>query len=371
MLERPVGVGFIGAGNVLPAYLQVLDRLVPRGLAVEGPVCARDRSVWPDLQRRRPAIQLVAEIEAVLESDVDVVVVITPPGTHAELGERALESGKHVLVEKPLAETRAAGELLAKCARERGLHVLAAPFVQLAPTFRALWTLVADGAIGHAHSARGLYGNAGSHWASWYHTGGVGPFAELGVYNVKSLTALLGAVVEVQAAEASAVRERVIDGRLVVGLDPDVVHALLRHSGGALSVVTASQAVQRYRRPALEVYGTEGTANLIGDDWDPRGLEVWRNEAGRWEVYEPIEPTWLWADGLRELVLAVREERPPLADIEHDLHVLDVISAVKTAALERSAVRVESDFEPPALRLDVAMEDSTHLHDHTRPTDEQ
>lgn len=370
MLDRAVGVGFIGAGNVLPAYLQVLDRLVPRGLAVEGPVCARDENAWPELRRRRPAIRLVSTAEAVLDSDVDVVVVLTPPDTHSELAARVLESGKHVLVEKPLAGSRAAAEVIAERAGELGLHLLAAPFVQLAPTFRALWTMVADGAIGHAHSARGLYGNAGSHWASWYHTGGVGPFAELGVYNVKSLTALLGAVVEVQAAEASAVRERMIDGRLVADLDPDVVHALLRHSEGALSVVTASQAVQRYRRPALEVYGTEGTANLLGDDWDPQGLEVWRNEAGRWEVYEPIEPTWLWADGLRELVLAVREERRPLADIEHDLHVLDVISAVKTAALERAAVRVESDFEPPALRWEVPM-DSTHLHDHTRPADEQ
>jgi len=55
-----VGVGFIGAGNVLGAYLRVLDLLIPKGVACEGPVFARDRSAWDDLRRRRPGIRLVA-----------------------------------------------------------------------------------------------------------------------------------------------------------------------------------------------------------------------------------------------------------------------------------------------------------------------
>ena len=43
---RPIKVGIIGAGNVLFAYLQAMDRLVPRGLAQFGPVCARRREKW-------------------------------------------------------------------------------------------------------------------------------------------------------------------------------------------------------------------------------------------------------------------------------------------------------------------------------------
>ena len=66
--------------------------------------------------------------------------------------------------------------------------------------------------IGRVHSARGLYGNAGSPWAAWYHRGGVGPLAETGIYNLKSLTALLGPVAEVLAAEAIAVPHREAGG---------------------------------------------------------------------------------------------------------------------------------------------------------------
>ena len=363
MTDRPpVRVGFVGAGSVLWAYLQVLDRLVPRGLAVEGPICARRTEVWPGILRRRPGARLVADPREVVEAeDVEVVVVLTPPAGHASIARLALEAGKHAVVEKPIAAGRAEAEALFALAGARGLYLLAAPFVQLSPTFRALWTLLRDGAIGHIHSARGLYGNAGSTWASWYHDSGVGPLAETGIYNLKSLTAILGPAAEVLAAEATAVPTRP---------DPDVSHIVLRHAGGALSSVVASHAVQRYRRPALELYGTEGTANLLGDDWGPRGFEVWRNEAGRWEEYEPVEPTWLWADGLREAVSAIREGRAPLADPAHDLHLLDVIDAARLAARERAAVPVASTFGP----LDLALElpSGAHdVHDHTRPLDEQ
>lgn len=366
----PVCVGIVGAGNVLPAYLLVLDRLVPRGLAVEGPICARRREAWPEILVRRPHARLVSAAEEVLDSEADVVLVITPPASHAEIARLALEAGKHVVVEKPFALNRSEGEVLVNLARKRELHLLAAPFVQLAPTFRALWTLVRAGAIGAVHSARALYGNAGSHWAGWYHTSGVGPLAEAGIYNLKSLTALLGPVVDVLAAEATAVPRRHAGEGDISDPDPDVSHVVLRHDSGALSSIVSSQAIQRYRRPALELYGTEGTANLLGDDWDPRGFEVWRNEAARWEEYEPIDGSWPWADGLREAVAAVAEERTPLADNEHDLHLLDVIDAARLAASERRAVPVASRFGQLDLRLELPI-GVHHLHDHTRPREEQ
>ena len=111
-MPDPPRVGFVGAGSVLWAYLQVLDRLVPRGLALEGPICARRRETWPGLLARRPGAQLVETALEVVESDSDVVVVVTPPGSHAELARLALEHGKHVVVEKPLAGTRAEAEPL-------------------------------------------------------------------------------------------------------------------------------------------------------------------------------------------------------------------------------------------------------------------
>ena len=64
---------------------------------------------------------------AVAESDVEIFVIITPPDSRAELVRLALEYGKHVVVEKPLASTRAEAEVLADLASDPGLYLLVAP----------------------------------------------------------------------------------------------------------------------------------------------------------------------------------------------------------------------------------------------------
>ena len=334
-------------------------------------MCAHSAERRQELAARRPGMPLVAEIADVVgDPAVDVIVVITPPALHAEHVRLALEAGKHVLCEKPVGEGREEAEPLYRLASERGLLLLAAPFVQLNPTFRALWTAVADGAIGRPHSARALYGTAGATWAAWFHDGSVGPLAELGIYNLKSLTALLGPVEEIQVAESTAVPQREVAGALLEDPGHDVQHVILRHAGGALSSIVTGQAIQRYRRPALEIYGTEGTANLLGDDWDSSGYELWRNSAAFWESHDSLDPTWLWCDGLRELVACVREGRAPLASSSHDLHLLDIVEAARVASRERRAVAVSSGFDALDLRVPPPGE-LHHQHDRTRPPDEQ
>jgi predicted dehydrogenase len=334
-----------------------------------GPICARRPEAWDRIRSRRPGIQLVADAEAVLDADVDVVAVLTSAASHAELARSALEQGKHVLVEKPLAASREEGVELVELARERGLRLIAAPFVHLSPTFRALSSELQDGAIGPVHSARGLYGVPPPDWNTWMVQ--VGPLADLGIYNLKSLTCLLGPIVEVSAAETTTSAERSaggVDGDATV---PDVIHVIARHESGALSSVVASWAIHAYRRPALELFGTEGTANLLGDDWDPGGYRVYRSAEGAWREVESLDRTWLWTDGLRELIEAVRENRPPLANLEQDLHLLEVLAAARRAATERAAVTVTSRFEPIDLHLRGSEVPQGHLHDHTRPPEDQ
>jgi predicted dehydrogenase len=354
---RAIGVGVIGAGSVLWAYLQQLDRLIPRGLATEGPICARRREAWPELRAKRPAIDLRAAADEVFTSDVDVVAILTSPSSHASLAIDALRHGKHVLVEKPLGLSVAEATAVYEEADRRGRHVLAAPFVQLSPTFRELWTRVTDGEIGRVHAARASYGNLGAPWASWFRDREIGPLAEVGIYNLSSLTALLGPAVELTAATS----------RSPAGPDGATMHVTLRHVGGAISSITASHAMSAYRRPGLELYGTEGTANLLGDDWDPHGIEVWRD--GAWTTFTSRDPTWLWTDGLREIVVALAEGRTPRADRDHALHVVELIEAATRAARDGGTVGVTSRPPPVDRRIDLGAD--VHVHDHTRPPDDQ
>jgi predicted dehydrogenase len=370
-MTKAVCVGFVGAGNVLPAYLQLLDRLAPRGAATQGPIHVRRADAAAEICARRPGAQVVTRVEDVLESDdVELVVILTPPAAHSELVRAALDAGRHVLCEKPLAATAAEAEALFDHARSRARMLVAAPFVHLSPSFRHLWTLVNDGALGHVHAARAHYGNPGSTWASWYHEDELATLGDVGTYNLKSLVTLLGPVVEVHAAAGVATAERTIRGRVVPARDPDTWHLLLRHKSGALASVLASHATVGYRRPAIELYGTEGTANLLGDDWDPHGVELWREGERTWTVHMPEDTTWTWTDGLRDAIMALRAGRAPLADPAIDIHVLDIIGAAGRAAREGVAVAVTSTCAPfTALRYEPRR--GAHVHDRTRAADEQ
>ena len=72
-------------------------------------------------------------------------------------------------------------------------------------------------------------------------------------------------------------------------------------------------------------------------------------------------------------MMALIEGRAPLADLAHDIHLLEVIDAAKRAAKELAAVTVVSRFNPLDLRLQDSQNLYTrlHVHDHTRPEDEQ
>jgi len=361
-------IGFVGSGSVLWAYVRVLDDLAARGAAKAGPIHVRSRQRADDIRRIRPDAWIETDLDQVLAAEVDVIVLITPPQTHFELATAALERDKHVVCEKPLALSRDHGSALFELAADRGVHLIAAPFVHLSPSFRQLWTVIENGELGVVHSARGLYGNAGAPWAGWMHTTGVGPLAEMGIYNIKSLTSVLGPATEVLAFETLSEISRLVDGRPLADPEDDVSHLVMRHDGGAVSSVLASQAIHRYRRPALEFYGSEGTVNMLGDDWDPTAIELWTARRGRWETIDPPDSTWSWADGLRELVLALKDGRKPLASPEQDLHVLEILDAARRSARVSTPVSVESSFEPIGLRVDL----TSHAgHDHTRPVDMQ
>jgi hypothetical protein len=170
---------------------------------------------------------------------------------------------------------------------------------------------------------------------------------------------------------ATAVPERHAGNRPYPARDPDTWQLVLRHERGALASVLASHATPAYRRPAIELYGKTGTANLLGDDWDPAGLEVWRDDGHVWELREPEDATWLWTDGLREAVLALHGGRAPLDKPELDVHLIDVIAACGVRAAEARTVSVSSRF-PPWIELRPEREPAGHhVHDRTRPADEQ
>jgi predicted dehydrogenase len=347
----PVRLGVIGCGAVMPHYMAAAAPLVRGGavtLVAAADVDAGKRALC---EGRHGFRRFSTDWRAVVEApDVDAVLVLTPMGLHAEMACAALAAGKHVLVEKVMAPTLPEAAAMIAAARAHDRHLVCAPHVVLSPTFRAILGRVRRGEIGRVLAARARYGWADPFWqGGWVYGKQGGALFEFACYNVTSLTALVGPVRRVSAAATTVFPERELGGARVAVEAEDNAHVLLDFGGGVLGAVTTSFVFQRTRCPAVELYGSEGTAQLLGDDWEPRGHEVFRNRDGCWTVYDEPDPAWSWADGLGHLVDCIRAGRRPAVTPEHAFHVLEILVRAREAAADGRTRAVESRFDPPDL----------------------
>ncbi|MFO1499837.1 MAG: hypothetical protein U1G07_15825 [Verrucomicrobiota bacterium] len=187
---------------------------------------------------------------------------------------------------------------------------------------------------------------------------------DLGVYLITTLTGWLGPVQRVAAFSGIAMPERTVAGRSVQVQADDNVQLLLDFGGTCFASITTGFVIQQYRGAGLELFGTDGTINLLGDDWDPDGYELWQNSAGCWQLFKESHPDWSWSDGLRHLVECLHASQQPLVTPEHAYHVLDVMLAAQAAGEDGSARCLASTF--PRLAFASAQE-TVAAHPHPRP----
>jgi predicted dehydrogenase len=361
-MPHPVRLGIIGCGSVMQgSYMPLIERLRARGLVEVATVC--DISA---VQRERVAARwgferVEADYRTVVEApDVDLVLVLTAMPMHGPIARAALEGGKHVLVEKPMAVTlEEAAELLAVAQRSPGL-LLCAPHVVLSPTYQALWRQIQAGSIGRPLSARAIYGWSGPDWAEWFYQRGGGSLFDLGVYNVTTLTGLLGPAKRVTALAGVAIPERVVAGHPINVEAVDNAHVLIDFGSGLYAVVTTGFTIQQYRCPAVEIYGSEGTLQMLGDDWAPRGYELWQNGMGCWQLFNETAPAWPWTDGLRHMIECINDGSVPLIQPEHAYHVLEIMLKAEAAGRDGQARVIESSFTPPGFEH-IAQGTPAHL----------
>jgi predicted dehydrogenase len=359
-------IGIVGCGNVLSAYWAEVQKLAAKRQVELTIACGRPAQCNLVTDQLGISRFVTDYRELIAAPDVDLVVVLTPALTHFEITRAALLAGKHVLSEKPLATTLAeADELVELAARGPGVY-LPAPFTLLSPTYQAIARRIRRGDIGKPCLARGRYGWSGPGWNEWFFRPGGGPIFDLACYNLTSLTGWLGPVQRVTALTGTAIPERVVNDKPTNVAVEDNAQVLLDFGDACFGVVTSGFTMQQYRSPALEVYGSEGTLQMLGDDWDPDGYEFWHNAAGCWQVYKETTPDWPWADGLSHLVDCVRNGTRPLVTPQHARHVLEVMLAAQESGRAGAAKIVRSRFDPPDFPGPEPSEPAHLVHDRTR-----
>ncbi|HUR51706.1 MAG TPA: Gfo/Idh/MocA family oxidoreductase [Mycobacteriales bacterium] len=359
---QPLRVGVIGCGSISRAYAKSIGHYPELVLSA---ATDRDAPRAQDLTSRFGGTACATASELVLREDVDVVLNLTPHDQHAAVTCAALEAGKHVYSEKPVALTTAECTQLVDLARDQGRRLASAPATFLGESQQTAWKLLREGACGEVKL---IYAEVNHGRIERWHPApapfyAVGPLVDVGVYPLTLITAFFGPVRRVTAWGALLLPARTDSaGRPFAVTAPDAGMAILELATGPTVRLSVNFFVEATRQRGLEFHGDKGS--LVADFMDP-AAEVcvgkplptqWTPESIKEFLQEPFEPVALvrdpephsWGRGLRDLAVAIRGGTAHKASAEHATHVIDVIAAIAESARTGSSVRVHSAFVPPA-----------------------
>jgi predicted dehydrogenase len=380
-----LGIAIVGAGTMARAHsaaLTILPSLYPDLVPRPRLVAVADvhAGLAADLARRFGYARVEADWRrAVAADDVELIVACLPPILNREVVLAAAAAGKHVVCEKPLAESAmVAAELLAACRSAGVFHGLGAGY-RWTPALREIRALIEEGELGEIRSMRASFmldyaadPDVPLLWRFRKSLAGGGIGIDTGYHLVDCARFLVGEIDAVQAVSATFIGERPLPSADAIGnrggggdgagtgaraVGPvdveDAVAALVTFDGGAYGVLETSRiAVGRRVSLQIEVYGSRGSA-----DWDLERPDEFRvclpgDQATfgyRRVLVSPVHPGaaelliggtdgtsigWLgqecamWA----EFLAAIAEDRPAHADFEDGVRANAVIDALYASA---------------------------------------
>jgi predicted dehydrogenase len=350
-----VGVGVIGCGVISGAYLTAARRfpiLDIRGVSDIVPAAAEARA-------KEFGLKAVSVDALLADPGVEIILNLTVPKAHVEVGLKALDAGKHVYSEKPLGVAFKAGKTLIDRAVTKKRRVGSAPDTFLGGAHQTCRKLIDAGKIGTPVAGTAYFmcpGHERWHPApDFYYQAGGGPVLDMAPYYVTDLVNLLGPVAHVAAMTSMPKKTRTITSKPRSGQMIPVevaTHAAgtLEFVSGALVQVAMSFDVPAHRHLPIEIYGSKGT--LIVPDPNRFGGDIeFAAEKDKWVKLRTEFP---YADGnyrsigLADMAHAIRSNRPHRASGALALHVLEVMEAFDRSSKSGRTIPIVTRPERPA-----------------------
>ncbi|TKD70825.1 Gfo/Idh/MocA family protein [Pseudalkalibacillus hwajinpoensis] len=348
-------IGVIGCGNISDIYLKNLREL--EGLEV---VAIADLYYDKAIEKAREyAIPEVLEVDQLLEDkSINLVINLTIPAAHADVSLRALESGKHVYVEKPLAISLEDGKRVLAKAEEKGLLVGSAPDTFLGGGLQTCKKLIEDGAIGEPIAATAfMMGHGPESWhpdPEFFYRVGAGPMFDMGPYYLTALINLIGPVRRLTGSARVTSPERKITsepkfGEKIKVETPTHVAGIIDFENGAIGTLVTSFDVWGSKTPFLEIYGTEGSLSV--PDPNTFGGPVLLRKSGELEWVEvafthgSIENSR--GIGVIDMVNALKSGRLHRASGELAYHVLEIMHGIHESSLKGEHYHMTSTCRQP------------------------
>jgi predicted dehydrogenase len=352
-----IRVAIIGCGSVSNRYIPHLQSS-PSIEIVSLCDIRHERAVAQNEQYKVKAATY-ADIDSLLKGvPFDMMVTLTDMQKHGELNKKALLAGKHVWSEKPMANTYAEGKALLELANRKKLKLWGAPAVVNSPQFAFMSRCVREGKLGRVASAHGQYGHTGPGWSSFFYEKNGGSMPDLGVYNMATLTGLLGPAKSVMAMLSIVNPERMIDekGKIKVE-EEDNAHVLMDHGNGIISHVMCGfnyfdphgHEAKGQQLHSIQIFGDKGNMRLIGYDWETNGVildDSWERPG---QLHEKETGGYMWQEGATKVAESMVHKTEPLINVEHALHVLEIIEAARKSSASGMRVPLISTFKWPVV----------------------
>ncbi|MEF3352837.1 Gfo/Idh/MocA family oxidoreductase [Paenibacillus sp. GYB006] len=351
-----VKVGIIGCGKISGIYMEncskfeILELVACADLDLDR---AKEQAATYQIPRALTVPELLADPE------IELVINLTIPAVHASVCLEALEAGKHVYVEKPLAVTREEGKQVLDRAAELGLLVGCAPETFFGTGIQTALKMIEEGRIGTPVSAAAFMMSRGhEHWhpdPEFYYAAGGGPMFDMGPYYLTALIQLLGPIASITGMTSAALEEREITsekkrGQKVKVDIPTHVTGLIRFQGGAVaSIITSFDIFGGSTLPNMEIHGTKGTL-LVPDPNTFGGPVKWRGVGDSEWTEVPLIPGYdrnTRGIGPADMAYAIRSGRSHRASGELAYHVLEAMWAFHDASSEGKHYTMQSTCETP------------------------
>ncbi|MDI6828220.1 MAG: Gfo/Idh/MocA family oxidoreductase, partial [Armatimonadota bacterium] len=262
-----VKVGIVGCGNICGIYFQNAKMLE----AIEVRACA---DIIPERAKAKAdefGCKAMSVEELLADPEIEIVLNLTIPNAHASIAIAALEAGKSVYNEKPLAITREDGRKMLDLAKSKGLLVGCAPDTFMGGGIQTCRKLIDDGWIGQPVATTAFmvcHGHEGWHPdPEFYYKAGGGPMFDMGPYYLTALVNLIGPVRRVTGSARITFPERIIGSEpkrgTVIKVDvPTHVAGVMDFANGAVGTIITSFDVWAANLPRIEIYGTEGSLSV-------------------------------------------------------------------------------------------------------------
>jgi predicted dehydrogenase len=354
--QKKIRVGVIGCGSVSHRYLPHLSESPFVDLVSTCDIIP-ERAV--DQAKRFNVPHHYPHIEQMLSgADFDLLVNLTDMQEHEHLNREAIAAGKHIWSEKPIANSLDAGQEILEQAKSKGVRVWGAPVVVSSPQFAFMAKKVASGALGRIASAHADYGHQGPDWSAFFYQKGGGSLPDLGVYNLTSLTGLLGPAKSLVAMVSIVTPTRkIVDKGEIKVTEEDNAMVLLDHGNGVISHVQCGfnffnphgHEGRNETRHTISIVGSRGYIGMVGYDWEPLGVDFSTEEKPGFERHVTDAEGYVWQQGASLVAETLATGKEQLFTPEHALHVVEIICAARESQKTGKRIDLRSTFKWPVI----------------------